>query len=860
MRQQPRRAFVGAREDPAAVLFAGNQQPARGRSIFATQYCLDKKWALLYFLANIRDALPIWYRIYPDDTILEQLLSQVEGVAYIADLGLSLNQLQEIFPRSQALALMTNSRRSTNAETAAACVANALNTIVSDPWGWGDDATVYCRQAIRYSTPSAVVYRINQDIEDLLEKQSQNLADAIRQNLSEAEAIAHHEGYPALTDEFPHNVLWATLIREQVRQVLSSAQDLARRRARPDAMVLERLNEVASDLLETTEAHLYTEACATVLPYKGPMRTLTPFIAAIELRKSPGLFLNMLPTATGGRVGEIVGASEDPATIVLSAWPDDVLATSIFDILDRKHVIWLGLACLDDAMKVYAYRKPDSTVVPQAIAALRVLAEEEDQIVYFEQVKPIAETVDYLRRQLFNRPTAVSNLDTAHLMIVVALSELLRQSLWTGIFDTLQACGQAIRYGSLGEVTRRRQRKHLAEAIRRNLAEAQQTAHDFGFPDLTGTERDVLMATLVREQTRQMLAAVARRRIPFPLLEDRFNEATSDLSEVTEAEAYLAATKQRSSGWRTPFESAVYYRQACDSFRDDLENAKSGRVGGYLLGEPASVGAKKGFAKPWNRAAPRLGQEVRTVCPLSEEAAQCRNWNARLPEIGVVAWVSENRLFLEGNPRPFTRRQSGAWVLEGYTTSNGPYLEPIDAKVGGIVSDAWNARKPNTATPRFDAQSILDRATGTTDRYYDPTPEIPDDDDYHEVYHGRKVRWLGSPGYMMKVPASRVLPMTENSWYPNQLARYMKAIEDGDLLEPPAARVHVIDEDAIAMTQEMVDDGELEEPFDEDDLGEPYVMLADGNHRGFAALLSGEPYLWVYVGERYRDEARPWME
>ena len=38
--------------------------------------------------------------------------------------------------------------------------------------------------------------------------------------------------------------------------------------------------------------------------------------------------------------------------------------------------------------------------------------------------------------------------------------------------------------------------------------------------------------------------------------------------------------------------------------------------------------------------------------------------------------------------------------------------------------------------------------------------------------------------------------------------------------------------------------------------GEYYAQLLDGNHRAAAALLAGEPYIYVYVGENYRANVR----
>lgn len=159
--------------------------------------------------------------------------------------------------------------------------------------------------------------------------------------------------------------------------------------------------------------------------------------------------------------------------------------------------------------------------------------------------------------------------------------------------------------------------------------------------------------------------------------------------------------------------------------------------------------------------------------------------------------------------------------------------------------------------PRFDASSILDQGV-PSNAYYERVDKKNVDDE--DIYHGRKVKWVGTPGYMIRVPISRVFPMQENMWFPNQLARYVKAIDDGDLLEAPAARVFVIDKRSVEESRDQAEAGEIEYPFDEDDIGQPYVVLLDGNHRAFAAILSGEPFIWAYVGENYRKEAEPWME
>jgi hypothetical protein len=105
------------------------------------------------------------------------------------------------------------------------------------------------------------------------------------------------------------------------------------------------------------------------------------------------------------------------------------------------------------------------------------------------------------------------------------------------------------------------------------------------------------------------------------------------------------------------------------------------RLNKYQSGE---IGAKRSFpATPWPGILPKVGQMVRTACPKSQEAAVCRNWSARMPETALVVWASQDKVFLEGCPQPFTRRKNGAFVLEGYTLTTGPYLEKLAASVSG---------------------------------------------------------------------------------------------------------------------------------------------------------------------------------
>jgi hypothetical protein len=161
-------------------------------------------------------------------------------------------------------------------------------------------------------------------------------------------------------------------------------------------------------------------------------------------------------------------------------------------------------------------------------------------------------------------------------------------------------------------------------------------------------------------------------------------------------------------------------------------------------------------------------------------------------------------------------------------------------------------------SPRFDAESILQQASSDEDPHAVPVDE--DDIDEDNLYAGRRARWIGLSGRMMRVPVSRIIPMSENLWYPNMLASYKRLIEERSALEAPAARVYLVTPKAVKESQQDAENGDLTEPFHADEVGEPYVVLTDGNHRAFAAILANEPYVWVRVEENSLKTAAPWLE
>lgn len=140
---------------------------------------------------------------------------------------------------------------------------------------------------------------------------------------------------------------------------------------------------------------------------------------------------------------------------------------------------------------------------------------------------------------------------------------------------------------------------------------------------------------------------------------------------------------------------------------------------------------------------------------------------------------------------------------------------------------------------------------GDVDRTYPPS----------SIHQGRKVTWIGSKGYLVSVPAKNVLFMEGNQWNLGHAAALVERIRsgEGDILAVPAGRIYRITAREIAMSEKYERQGELEyqlgmtEPWTKAERGEYYAQLLDGNHRAAAALVVGEPYIYVYVAENTRE-------
>jgi hypothetical protein len=136
-------------------------------------------------------------------------------------------------------------------------------------------------------------------------------------------------------------------------------------------------------------------------------------------------------------------------------------------------------------------------------------------------------------------------------------------------------------------------------------------------------------------------------------------------------------------------------------------------------------------------------------------------------------------------------------------------------------------------------------------------PERPSD--LHRV---RAVTWVGTKGYLVPIPVENVNFMEGNTWGFGHAAGLLEGIRDGSnrVLEVPVARVWRVRARDVKQTEKYERDGELSyqtgmtEPWTRAEIGQYHAQLLDGNHRAAAAMIAGDPFVYVYVTENSRDE------
>jgi hypothetical protein len=180
--------------------------------------------------------------------------------------------------------------------------------------------------------------------------------------------------------------------------------------------------------------------------------------------------------------------------------------------------------------------------------------------------------------------------------------------------------------------------------------------------------------------------------------------------------------------------------------------------------------------------------------------------------------------------------------------------------------------------------------------------ELAEDVGDAELYAGRDVVWIGSPGRMVRVDPAYVRHIEGNIFYGDKLAAVVagiRAAEDRVPFVAPYGQATKIGLQDIAESQEYWEDEGLDRPLttgDEDvdaylvdaagyldhfgepgdeeyeeakqemdeavaalekgdgDFGEWTFVVRDGNHRAFGALIAGEPYVWMILTDNdYQD-------
>ena len=126
--------------------------------------------------------------------------------------------------------------------------------------------------------------------------------------------------------------------------------------------------------------------------------------------------------------------------------------------------------------------------------------------------------------------------------------------------------------------------------------------------------------------------------------------------------------------------------------------------------------------------------------------------------------------------------------------------------------------------------------------------------------HGRNYIFVGPKGRMLKVYAEDLQPIQGNIFYADKLKGLAVAPKFVDFKIP----LFVGYVDPWLMSQGIYEEAvEYEDDFyepDEDDIGEIFFQLRDGNHRTIATLLSGEPYAYVQVSANTYQDYSKWVE
>jgi hypothetical protein len=401
-----------------------------------------------------------------------------------------------------------------------------------------------------------------------------------------------------------------------------------------------------------------------------------------------------------------VGAFVDPVSTLMTRF--EVAIEHGLRLLPYRSRILFGLDCADKAEP--AYRKYTKS------NALKALLKEGRQIALGGKPKRLGALVDERANRLGRELDQPEYIGEFHRLAKLAVSSAVNALTvkFTPHWNSYYQCTAALYARQVvNEATHNGmgwQLKLLDGYLRQELDKALQ----YDLPELEGEPNDVTQGTIIRgqayEKLREILEDFENLRAPTKMkaqwTQNQFQENTEAFDWVVFAERIDKERPGRKVKYPIDRLCALRFGHASDiveGWIDDViprpSRAKTPKIG--WIGEPGggrndfsdAIGAKMKAAPPWLPTQPKVGDKVRTCCPIGEEASVCRNWNGRLDEVCKVAYASPTSITLEGHPRPFTMRKSGAWVMEGYTTKNGPYLEPLSkSTVAGKGDNSGLAR------------------------------------------------------------------------------------------------------------------------------------------------------------------------
>ena len=130
----------------------------------------------------------------------------------------------------------------------------------------------------------------------------------------------------------------------------------------------------------------------------------------------------------------------------------------------------------------------------------------------------------------------------------------------------------------------------------------------------------------------------------------------------------------------------------------------------------------------------------------------------------------------------------------------------------------------------------------------------------YRYLHGRNFMFVGPKGRLLKVCAEHIAPIEDNI-FDNLKLKGLSVAPEFSGFKIPLFVGYV---QPWLMSQGRYEETvEYEDAFyepDEDDIGEVFFQLRDGNHRTIATLLSGEPYAYVQVAANAYQDYREWVE